>query len=242
MTRARAPFRGWPTGVLAILVLAAPSAAHSQAPPPLGWRPVAIAAAAVTVGLFVDQPVARSVHTHRDSWTGTARDLSRFGEVGVSGPIAGVLLVAGLVTHRPALVRTAGRTAVAIAGSAVAVEGLKMAIGRQRPFEDHDLDGGTIRPFSGHTSMPSGHTTAAFALATTLGDAIDRSAPRVLLYGLATGTALGRVTGEHHWVSDVVVAAGIGILSGKLVDGRVSLFGFAPHILVGPGTVGVQLR
>ncbi len=229
--------------LLLALALAGPTALPAQdTPAGLSWKPVAVTGAAITIALFVDQPVARQVHPHRESLAGAARDLSRFGEVGVSVPIAGALLLTGLVTRRPALVRTAARTAVAIAGSAVAVEFLKQVIGRQRPFQDPDLDGGVLRPFSGYTSMPSGHTTAAFALATTLGDAIDRPLPRVLLYGAATGTAVGRVIGEHHWVSDVIAAAGIGILSGKLVDGRVSLFGLAPRILVGPKSVGIQLR
>ena len=100
-----------------------------------------------------------------------------------------------------------------------------------------------MRPFSGQTAMPSGHTAAAFALATTLGDATGRTLPRIGLYALATGTAAGRVIGQRHWLSDVVAGAAIGVLAGKLAGGRVSVFGVrAPRLLLEPGRVGLRVR
>ncbi|PCI60702.1 MAG: phosphatase PAP2 family protein [Gammaproteobacteria bacterium] len=66
---------------------------------------------------------------------------------------------------------------------------------------------------SGNDSFPSGHTSAAFASATTLykryGWQIGAPA-----YALATLTAVGRVKArKHHWY-DVVVGAAIGSTSG----------------------------
>jgi membrane-associated phospholipid phosphatase len=222
---------------------AAALAGQHATPPPLQWHAVAVAGGAIGVALLLDVPVARAVHPDAPSLAGAAGDLSRFGEIRVSAPVVGALAVAGLLAHRPRLTRTAARTAAGIAASATAVTILKFGVGRARPEQDPRLGGGAVRPFSGQTAMPSGHTAAAFAMATTLGDATDRLLPRLGLYALASGTAVGRVIGERHWVSDVVAGAAIGILAGKLADGRVSFLGIrAPRLIVGPGRVGVRLR
>lgn len=221
----------------------APCAAAAQSIPPLRWQAPAIAGAAIGVALLIDVPVARALHDGAPSRAGTARTLSRFGEVEVSLPIVAGLAVAGSLARRPHLTRTAAITTTAIAGSAAAVTILKLGLGRARPEQDPALGGGPVRPFSGQTAMPSGHTAAAFALATTLGDATGRTLPRIGLYALATGTAAGRVIGQRHWLSDVVAGAAIGVLAGKLAGGRVSVFGVrAPRLLLEPGRVGLRVR
>ena len=69
---------------------------------------------------------------------------------------------------------------------------------------------------SAYNSFPSGHTTTAFMSATFLhkeyGQYVD---PRysILGYTMAIGTGIGRQTNDRHWISDVLVGAGIGILS-----------------------------
>lgn len=219
------------------------SQALAPAPAPLAWQGAAIAGAALGVALLVDVPVARSLHPDAASLARPGRTLSRFGEVGISLPIVGGLVLVGALAQRPHLTRTAATTAAAIATSAAAVTVLKFGIGRARPEQDPALGGGELRPFSGRTAMPSGHTAAAFAMATTLGDASGHAVPRVGLYALATGTAVGRVIGQRHWVSDVVAGAALGILAGKLANGRVSILGVrAPRLLIGPDRVGIRLR
>ena len=57
-------------------------------------------------------------------------------------------------------------------------------------------------------SMPSGHTTAAFAMATALTWRWRRAA--VLWYLLAIGVAISRVLVNRHFPSDVIIGAWIG--------------------------------
>ena len=89
--------------------------------------------------------------------------------------------------------------------------------------------------------MPSGHTTAAFALATSLSDDIHRPWASVGLYTLAVGTGAARVIRNAHWISDVAAGAVLGITSARLVNGRWRLFGLRPPaILLGPDRAGFQ--
>ncbi len=70
---------------------------------------------------------------------------------------------------------------------------------------------------SAQDSFPSGHTANAFLGATLV---YEEYRDESIWYGIgaysaATATGLLRVTNNRHWFSDVVVGAGLGILSGK---------------------------
>ena len=71
---------------------------------------------------------------------------------------------------------------------------------------------------SADNSFPSGHTANAFFGATILA---EEYADQSVLYAvggytLATATGVFRVLNNRHWASDVLVGAGIGIISGKV--------------------------
>jgi len=104
-----------------------------------------------------------------------------------------------------------GRLLVSDAFSAIImaalVNGMKYTIRDERP------DGSTSNSF------PSGHTATAFMAATILHKeyGLTRSLwYSVGGYAVATGVAAFRVMNNRHWVSDVLVGAGIGILSTEL--------------------------
>lgn len=76
------------------------------------------------------------------------------------------------------------------------------------------------RPDTGQpTSFPSGHTAQAFAAATFMAKEYgDQSIwYNIGAYTIATGVGAMRMMNNRHWVSDVLVGAGIGILSTNLV-------------------------
>lgn len=70
-----------------------------------------------------------------------------------------------------------------------------------------------------HYSFPSGHTSNAFVMATVLHHEFIDSSPWLAYSGylFATTTGVLRVLNNKHWVSDVLVGAGIGILVTDLV-------------------------
>ncbi len=76
-----------------------------------------------------------------------------------------------------------------------------------------------IRPDgSSANSFPSGHTANAFFGATIL--AKEYSDKSILItiggYSVATATGALRILNNRHWASDVLVGAGIGIVSGEV--------------------------
>ncbi len=64
-------------------------------------------------------------------------------------------------------------------------------------------------------SFPSGHTTQAFIAARYLDKEFGEKYPWVKYtgYALASFTGASRVLNNRHWISDVLVGAGLGILS-----------------------------
>ena len=226
--------------ILLTVAFTAPATAQDaqhSAIPPLGWGPVA-AGAGLVVGayLFFDADIARYVKDHATEQSiQTGETLNKFGEPVVFVPVIGGLALAGWIAHKPALSRTAVQTGGAILLASIIVQPVKYAVGRARPYQDENLGGDDFDSFSGWVSFPSGHTATAFALATTLGDASHNIFAQVGLYTLATGTAYGRIATSNHWLSDVVAAAGIGILSAKFASGRIRIFGMqAPRFMIGP--------
>jgi membrane-associated phospholipid phosphatase len=72
---------------------------------------------------------------------------------------------------------------------------------------------------SADNSVPSGHTAQAFLSATLLDMEYRETSPWIGIggYFCATATGFFRVANNRHWVSDVMIGAGIGIASAKLV-------------------------
>ena len=75
------------------------------------------------------------------------------------------------------------------------------------------------RPDGCEHSFPSGHTSNAFVMATVLHHEFIDTNPWLAYsgYAFATTTGILRVMNNRHWVSDVLVGAGIGILVTDLV-------------------------
>ncbi len=76
------------------------------------------------------------------------------------------------------------------------------------------------RPDTGRpTSFPSGHTAQAFAAATFMAKEYGHRSIwySVGAYTVATGIGAMRVMNNRHWISDVLVGAGLGIFSTNIV-------------------------
>lgn len=90
--------------------------------------------------------------------------------------------------------------------STATVLGLKHSTHELRPDE------------SNYLSFPSGHTANAFTGASLLDREFSGVSPWIPIGGYAMSTATGilRMTNDKHWISDVLIGAGIGLLSTEL--------------------------
>ena len=137
----------------------------------------------------------------------------------------GVLAVAAFVTADLARRRDGARTVAALeAGlwAAGLTEVLKAAVGRPRPVlytTDAPAEAGNA---GNARSFPSGHTSVAFAFATTYWLSrrdLDGKPGALgwLALGVAAGVGVSRVAAAKHFPSDVLAGAVLGTASGLVV-------------------------
>jgi membrane-associated phospholipid phosphatase len=232
------------TAVLAFHPLAATAQtvtlpAPTHQPGVIRWWEGAIVLGGLSGLMLLDRPAQRFSQLNR-SQTGNdlAHGFRHFGQPEVYGTVTLGLLGAGLISGNDEIARAGGRLATTLAVAGAASGLAKLTFGRPRPSESLDADG--YVPFSGQEAMPSGHTTMAFALATSLADDINRTWARVGLYAVATGVGWSRVNDNKHWLTDVAAGAVLGITSAKLVSGRWRIFNLrTPRFLVSPGQATV---
>jgi membrane-associated phospholipid phosphatase len=200
--------------------------ADSRKPPALKlWEAGAVVGGGLLTMAVVDGPVqewTRDPHGTQAT-ADLANTLTYFGQWQVVVPVTGGLILVGLAAKQPWLLHAGYRVGASVLVAGAVTEVFKLTLGRVRPADTDDQ--WDFKPFSGNTSMWSGHTVVAFSFATALSQEIHRPWATVGLYTLATGTAWARVYGNHHWVSDVMVGAAVGIASAKLATGRLTIFG-----------------
>ena len=158
-----------------------------------------------------------------DSFDERIQDIVRERNDGFVGSTMGVITdlgkgefsvaIAGALPDHEA--RNDSYKAMAVGGISVTI--LKYGIGRSRPRAG-DIE---YKPLfsvndSAYRSFPSGHTTTAFALATTIANHYPDY--KWYSYGLATLVGISRIYEEAHWASDVVAGAGLGYASAKFVE------------------------
>lgn len=159
-----------------------------------------------------------------------ARAAKTFNFLGSPGTlIAGVAMYGvGRVGHFDRVADLGLHSTEAIVVSSGLTYVIKGLAGRQRPShagvndpDDFRFGGGFGA--GGNSSFPSGHATAAFAMATVVTLETHRWWPKStwyiapIMYGGASLVGVARLYTNAHWASDVVMGAGIGTLTGLKV-------------------------
>jgi hypothetical protein len=139
-------------------------------------------------------------------------------------PFVGALFVAGRLSPQGPFRDTTYDFAQALAVDMVWTSALKYSLHRQRPNHGDFL------------SLPSGHTSAAFSLATVASRHYGWKLG-VPAYLLASGIGLSRIESNKHYFSDVLAGAVLGVIVGRTVT-RVDGEPAAKHrrISIGPAT------
>jgi len=113
--------------------------------------------------------------------------------------------------------------------------GMKIAIGRQRPYCSNDPF--TFKPFNGTfdcMSFPSGHTALAWSMITPF--AVYYNQP--ILYLIPLSVNVARVYKNKHWLSDTIMSTGLGFSIGyffskkHIEKNRKFVFNVAPNMIM----------
>ena len=210
------------------------TAAHRSAR--LFTRRDAYIAGAFAVGTLAMFPVDRAIASDLQDSTVQANQFLEHAATAarrVGSPGALVLpfvtFVGGRVLHKPNVADLGLHTFESVVMAEALTDLTKVAAGRARPDQDPEnpFDYRLGRGFRSHpfASMPSGHTTAAFAAASAATAEVGAHWPRhrvvvgIGLYSAAGLVGLSRMYNNQHWASDVVVGAAIGTFSGWKVVG-----------------------
>jgi len=142
------------------------------------------------------------------------------------------------------IVGTAGYAAEAAVLATITALGGKLALGRQRPGSGqgpHHFDGPGLHG-DHNRSLPSGHSAAAFAVASVVATRHPVVAP--VAYGAASLTAYARLARGRHWASDVFVGSALGLWIGHSVANIHSDTGthsIRPNLALAPLNDGLTL-
>ncbi len=166
-----------------------------------------------------DENIRNWVLENRTETSLDASSLIRpFGDGGVLAALTVGLYAVGEVAGEPGLRRTSLLGLQSFLTSSVFVLGLKTVVGRSRPRAG--AGSGDFHPFSTastRTSFPSGDSSGAWSVATTIADQTDNAFVDVLCYGLATLVAAWRVHDDKHWASDALLGSAIGYFTAKKI-------------------------
>ena len=186
------------------------------------WATAGLIVAGIGVMMFLDEPV-------RDFWqedvrSDTTDDIADYGDM-VGGfynllPAAGIGFVAGAALGDQKAQAASLESIQELAITAGFAKALKYGTGRHRPNGSPDNAFEFDGPGTGgnNKSFVSGHATYSFSVASVIASNYDDNVyVSGLAYGLAGLSAWSRVNDDKHWLSDDVVGAAIGIITGKLV-------------------------
>ncbi|WP_158944648.1 capsule assembly Wzi family protein [Granulicella sp. S190] len=150
-----------------------------------------------------------------------AHDQSKFNtlsDAGVAGlgALPASMYLWSLFNYAPQAHETSLLTGEAVADSLAVTGVAKLVTRRDRPAIDNSK-GDFFDSNPTESSFPSTHATAAWAMASVIGDEYPGWITRTAVYGLATGVSVSRVLAEQHFPSDVLIGSATGWLIGHYI-------------------------
>lgn len=206
---------------------------------PDGWdkEEWAVATGVVTITALLmryDDRIRDFFQENKNEFTQGLAEIAEMG--GDENTVIGVgaAYLVGTILKNPKLKKASVLAFSSLLISGALTEGAKYLAGRERPNKGGDQWQFHGPQFGGsHMSFPSGHTTAAFALAASFSTVYDSKIVKILAYTAATLVGLSRIHDNKHWASDVFMGAVIGTATGVFVTKK-HLNTHKPSYNVGP--------
>jgi membrane-associated phospholipid phosphatase len=176
---------------------------------------------ATVVSFSLDHPVRNGVKDlHNAQLDRFTRLGEKFGSPRYSLALGGALYLTGYFSGSREVRKTGLMLVEGIFMNGLITEGLKIIIGRSRPHNNegnYDIDFLQMESDNDDHSLPSGHTSTVFTVATILSDRIDNIFATIALYSAAGFTAFQRIYNDDHWISDTILGAALGTVIGLKV-------------------------
>jgi len=184
------------------------------------WLRVGLIAAATVAMMPLDQPLINSTQGNQRYNNSVFIVGGRmYGEWYAIGGVASVFGVYGLIAKDDRAKKISIELVQAGIYAELITHLLKNTIGRARPYTNEGAF--SYHPFSffdiDYNSMPSGHTTSAMALSTVMSRHANKMVFKVLAYAPAAFTMFSRMYQNQHFLSDEILACGIGYFVGNWV-------------------------
>lgn len=179
-------------------------------PANLAWE-LPIGAATGVLIAKVDRPAADRIHS-----PDLIKTASTWSNVGLGAELGSSALMWGLGCHaHNSGVSRAGFATLSAMGAAGTVDlALKLGFNRQFPFKRNS----TGEFWEGGRSFPSGHSATSFAFAAAIAHYYPHNWwIKSSAYALATGVTLSRYPAKKHYLSDILMGATLGYVSGSYV-------------------------
>jgi membrane-associated phospholipid phosphatase len=162
--------------------------------------------------LFIDEPIQNSMSNNRNDYLDNFTKYSNYGgSKKIVLPVNALLMGSGYLFNDENLKTTSWNAFKSIGAAALATELLKLSFSRARPYKDKGPY--HFAPIAwqnnSYKSLPSGHTSLAFAFITPYAEEYSR-----WLYVIPVSVAFSRVYKNDHWTSDVVLGSIIGFTAG----------------------------
>jgi len=159
-----------------------------------------------------DQEIRDQVQERRTASSDKAASVfTAFGNGAALLGLSAALYAAGEIGHDDGLRKTALLSLESLTMASLLVWMTKFLAGRARPYSGESS--GSFHPFaleSEHWSLPSGHSAAAFSVATTIAMQSRSVLVDIAAYTMACLVGISRVHDNKHWASDVFLGSVLG--------------------------------